>query len=370
MNQTGLYLIGVALLVLALAPAFIFLFFKYVILKLKSKAILGELTVSKAFEIEAIKASWRNTDSVENWIQDRCSYKPFAWPVLLQVFFNFVCFSLVWDLLRLRFDPGCQLFYPDSLLNAAELPLMAFLGVWVFNLGHMLRRLYVWDITTHVYWNGIYRTWTVLAVAIVLAASMSLTGAPALKNLADWATHHAPFFAIGFLVNPVLLSLLNRAQGVLQVKRAQAVDLPLSLIVGVNFWHEYRLEEEGIENVQNLATCDLIDLAVTTRYTLRTLLDWVDQAILIHRMGNKALELRTDGFICGAIDMAWGSPLNSNGKTNLADLIAKTVKVESLYVQMLMNGLFQDTQVQTIWKLWQSDLAATTQNKPYLSNQE
>jgi hypothetical protein len=55
-------------------------------------------------------------------------------------------------------------------------------------------------------------------------------------------------------------------------------------VSGINLWIEYRLAEEGIENVQNLATADPITLAIHTHYNVRTLVDWIDQALLLHRL--------------------------------------------------------------------------------------
>jgi hypothetical protein len=366
MNESGIYWVGLALLVLAFFPLFVYGFFSLVVLERKSQELVDDLKNLKAFDIASIKELLKGPDEVKANMQERYSYKRFSWPVLLLVFFNLVCFSIVWDIVRHRFataEDCLSLLYTTKFLNAAELPMMAFLGVVVFNYGHMLRRLYVWDVTTHVFWNALYRTWLVLGVAAVLAASMSFTMPASGADAGVWIHWHAPFFALGFIIDPVLRSLLDRAQNYFQVKRLKVEELPLSLIQGINFWHEYRLDEEGIENVQNLATCDIIDLAFTTRYNLRTLLDWVDQAILIHRMGQKATKLRDEGFISGAIDMAWGAPQNANGDEKLPDQIAKTIDAEAIYVSTLMNSLYQDSQIRMLWDLWQSQLDSSKKDK-------
>ena len=115
---------------------------------------------------------------------------------------------------------------------------------------------------------------------------------------------------------------------------------------------------------RNLATCDFFDLAFATRYNIRTLLDWVDQAILVHRMGQKATKLRDEGFITGAIDLAWASPPNEKDAGKLvAGQLAKTVDAGPVYVTTLMNSLYQDTQVQLLWDLWQSTLDSKSKEK-------
>jgi hypothetical protein len=64
-------------------------------------------------------------------------------------------------------------------------------------------------------------------------------------------------------------------------------DLPLSDLDGLTVWHEARLEEEDIENIPNMATTDLVELFITTRFPPERIIDWVDQAILYTQLGAK-----------------------------------------------------------------------------------
>lgn len=354
MIHLGLTYIGAALLILAILPLIILTFFQFVILDLKKKSVVDDLSARGLFTLSTQPTTWKGANDVKEAVQQLYSSKRFAWPSTLLVFFNLICFGMVWDLINYRWaseEEARTLIFTPELLTAAELPLVAFLGVTIFNYGHMLRRLYVWDLTPHVFWNAAYRLWLVLAVATMCSASSFLTGGTeSMKDL--WA--HGAFFFLGFIINATILKFIERAQVFFTGgKRAKTPDHPLAMIQGINFWHEYRLEEEGIENVQNLATCDIIELALNTRYNLRTLLDWVDQAILIHRIGEKALELREHGLISGAIDMAWAAPQNGGDK-ELTVEIAKTLKTAPIFVTTLMDGLYQDTQVRTLWDLWQS----------------
>ena len=61
--------------------------------------------------------------------------------------------------------------------------------------------------------------------------------------------------------------------------------MPISDLDGLTVWHEARLEEEDIENVPNMATADLLDLMLNTRFPPDRLVDWVDQAILYTHLG-------------------------------------------------------------------------------------
>ena len=59
----------------------------------------------------------------------------------------------------------------------------------------------------------------------------------------------------------------------------------LNELEGVSLYDRTRLLEEGIENIENLAHHDLIDLVLHTRIPVPRLVDWVDQAVLYLHLG-------------------------------------------------------------------------------------
>lgn len=72
--------------------------------------------------------------------------------------------------------------------------------------------------------------------------------------------------------------------------------MPLTGLEGLTLWHEARLEEEDIENVENMATADLVELMLVTRIAPDRLIDWVDQAILdTHLVGNPEMRAAIRG---------------------------------------------------------------------------
>src|SRR4051812_49183367 len=55
---------------------------------------------------------------------------------------------------------------------------------------------------------------------------------------------------------------------------------PLSDLDGLNVWYEARMLEEGIEDMQNLVTANIVDVLLRTQVPVGRLGDWIDQAHL------------------------------------------------------------------------------------------
>src|SRR5262249_10563705 len=170
------------------------------------------------------------------------------------------------------------------------------------------------------------------------------------------------YFSIGFLASFFLDAILDRAadvRGWFNRSASKAPEYRLELVRGIDLWKSYRFEEEGIESIQNLATADLRSLAIKTRYPIKTLADWMDQAILIHRLGDRATKLWGHGIEGSAIELASRSPANNGNSTDSrtdAASIAKALELgddDKTNVEHLMNSLFWDESVRTLWRVWQ-----------------
>ena len=86
---------------------------------------------------------------------------------------------------------------------------------------------------------------------------------------------------------------------------------PLSNLDGVNLYDRSRLLEEGIENVENLAHANLIELVLRTRISTARLVDLFDQAILYAHLATSDDEPKVDR-----------STLRSCGIRTATDLLA------------------------------------------------
>lgn len=56
--------------------------------------------------------------------------------------------------------------------------------------------------------------------------------------------------------------------------------LPLSMLAGMSYAHELRLEREGFDNIENFSTADPVSLAVRTGFSYPQLAQWVSEAWL------------------------------------------------------------------------------------------
>lgn len=264
-------------------------------------------------------------------------------PSVLLTFLYLAIFALCDSYLSLRYANHSISIFPVPLVLIARPLLFALVGVYLFNLGTIVRRLYLADINEQVFWGAVNRLLLSTGLALVI-----------LKLGLD-KTEGMVYFSIGFLANIVLDWILEQTLKVLNINKPKQDDLPLQMVRGINIWKEYRLGEEGIENVQNLATADVVDLAVRTHYSLRTLIDWIDQALVLTRLTSDQVKmLSSQAVALSAIELATAAPENSNGDETFAKAMAARLNVDAVLFAATLNRLFEDEYVRKLWALWQS----------------
>ncbi len=222
--------------------------------------------------------------------------------------------------------------HDDSLLAlvppATNLDLLrlAFVGAYLFILHMLLRRFFQSDMKASAYVNAIVRVLSALVLIAVLDMAM----------LADRPTYErvAAAFAVGFFP----LVGLQALHGLGAVLLKQAVpslrdDYPLSDLDGLSVWYEARLLELGIEDMENLATANLVDVTLHSRVPVGRMVDWVDQAHLyLHlepvvsrrrqqRQGSSRRKLRRLGIRTATdLEAAFGPPCaRTSGAVSLSD---------------------------------------------------
>ena len=167
----------------------------------------------------------------------------------------------------------------------------AFIGAYFFSLQMLFRRYVRRDLRASAYVAvslrvilAVIGTW--VAVAAMSAMFKRFNTSP----ISAEATNQ--LLVLGFIIGVfprVAWQIVGAAAkfiggSLLRVPSLQT-ELPISDLDGLTVWHESRLEEEDIENVPNMATAELVDMFLNTRFPPDRIIDWVDQAILYTHLG-------------------------------------------------------------------------------------
>lgn len=160
---------------------------------------------------------------------------------------------------------------------------LAFLGAYFFSLQMLFRRYVRNDLGGSAYVAVSMRiVLAVIGTWVVMVASLQL-------GLATKGQLLVVGFVIGVFPQvawQIIQTAFSKTISFIHLKSMES-DLPLSDLDGLTVWHEARLEEEDIENIPNMATTDLVELFINTRFPPERIIDWVDQAILYTQLGAK-----------------------------------------------------------------------------------
>jgi hypothetical protein len=159
----------------------------------------------------------------------------------------------------------------------------AFAGSYFFILQMVIRRYFQDDLKPNAY---------VAALQRVIVVTLLIT---AVHQVWPWsaAQENAFAFLVGVFPDSALKALMDLlATPIRLFVQGLQKPFPLSDLDGMNMWYESRLVEEGIEDMQSLATANLVDVILRTRVPVNRLVDWIDQSILFLHVSGKA---RHDG---------------------------------------------------------------------------
>ncbi|MDQ5822090.1 MAG: hypothetical protein M3540_11680 [Actinomycetota bacterium] len=154
----------------------------------------------------------------------------------------------------------------------------AFLGAYFYILQMLVRRYFQNDLKATAYINATMRIVIVILLVWVID--------PLLADTASQPQRSALAFVIGVFPTvgwQVLQQFLVR-RPIGRVVDSLEPKHKLGDLDGLNIWYESRLLEVGVEDMQNLATTDIVDLMLNTRIPLDRIVDWIDQAFLYLRV--------------------------------------------------------------------------------------
>jgi hypothetical protein len=171
----------------------------------------------------------------------------------------------------------------DTLPRLADALRFGFLGAYFFLLSMLIRRYFQNDLRPGAYLGGVVRIVTVLVLVVGVDQVFSISDVPTDR---PYPVENAVAFLVGVFPT-VGLQLIRRAVAKVTGPFRGGLEppFPLSQLDGMDIWSEARLAEVGIEDVQHLATANLIDVILGARIPTERIVDWVDQGLLLLHTG-------------------------------------------------------------------------------------
>jgi hypothetical protein len=210
-----------------------------------------------------------------------------------------------------------------------------------------------YDLTPSVYVFTSNRFWLAFTIGAIVGIGVgtfsTAAGVPFDVNM---ATVCIVTFFIGFFPEQGLNWITATAQKALRQRGGIAKERRLSEIEGLSIWHQGRLRQEGIENVQNLATADVPALVIGTPFPVHQIVDWVDQAIMLTYASQEQFEtLEKVGLRCAS------DVLTAAGDNKRLNQLASATGLNKDALRMLYLALQSALNIKMVSRFrWQSSL--------------
>ncbi len=186
-----------------------------------------------------------------------------------------------------------------DLITTVGIAGVAFLGAHLFTLRYLFKAALNSELNQFKWIRGALHLLTGVVIGVILYRALKDTGwlagavtsyAAALWFGVAFASGWIPDFALGTLFRHLRVSNLKSVDE--DVLRSAAL-VPIEIVDGIDYDTRFRLEENNIIDVQNLATYNPITLYVETPFGLSQIFDWILQAQLCLAVGPKGYaELR------------------------------------------------------------------------------
>jgi hypothetical protein len=247
---------------------------------------------------------------------------------------------------------GADHLFPRAIL-AGHILYWGWCGAYICSFHLTFRRFLAYDLTPSVYVFASNRFWLAITIGAIVGVGVgtfsTAAGVPFDVNM---ATVSVVAFFIGFFPEQGLNWIAATAKKALGQQGGIAKETRLSEIEGLSIWHQGRLKQEGIENVQNLATGDVPALVVGTPFPVTQIVDWVDQAILLAYASQEQFEaLEKAGLRCAS------DVLTAAGDNKRLNQLASATGLNKDGLRMLHLALQSALNIKMVSRFrWQSSL--------------
>ena len=168
---------------------------------------------------------------------------------------------------------------------------LSFTGAYIWSAQSLYRRLSTLDLPPSTYYGiGVRMLFSVFVSLMIYYLFPLENGAikhPAILAVTVFISGMFPERALRYLQEKARIHPTN--------DQAKAHPLPLAMIQGVQLFERVRLAEIGIDNAQNLAKANFIEVLLRTPFNPREVIDWIGQARLYLFFTDEIAEMRKAG---------------------------------------------------------------------------
>ena len=201
-----------------------------------------------------------------------------------------------------------------------------FMGSYVMSMYIIMRRMMTVDLTPSVYYSVSLRIIFSCLAAICLRHAVSALP----SDRESLLTALMPVIAfLGGMFPDLAVSWLKERTIIFSERgKHQADPLELKMIEGLSVYKRVRLSEIAIDNAQNLANTNVLELVFRTPYRLSMVIDWIAQAQLFVEFRQTSLTKLRGAGIRTAFDFlrATGNEIDANQVSAATDIPLATIK--------------------------------------------